>query len=556
MIRNIYDNNSLKTSIRERYLSIMRSISRNSITYVDELYTNLYRRINQLCVPYFPFIFQTKRFDITKFKELNKYAVTTSDMVHRLVPNMFSDLSNLVDTMYSDIDDLNRKYDMINKLASEAEVAIKTKQNLVSIKDEIVIFSDFYNTNYLIHGNLTVDRNLGYSTLKINSVDSVKYNINNIAINKDRGKILDINDTMSTEELYSNGYFFNRMFSYNPVFENEDDGNYESLLDDDLDTSFIVEYNSDKDDELLSMKIDINVDNKRVDNINLILDIQDSNYVTTPSTSYPTVTSINIQSKDISYNYIDTLKNDKLIVNKTAYSRDKTVIPHNSMSMFPTVNYPINFNGCSSIVLDISTKSPQTIIYPEKNLLNREGTIIDRFNYFETLILNNYEASSGRLNPRSFYSNKHLNLITSKYRNSAASEDIPKELYRYYISIKELILTKNNYAAESYGISSNLNNTSRKIGAVELFTDQYGDYSSFSYYISSDKNTWLPISPTNHPIPGIKRYIFNKFIDYTPPNETYRDIDTADVYLKVELKRGNDIEIPFLKSFAVRIKFI
>lgn len=553
MIRSTYDPSLIKLNIRDAITRDMVGFTLLDIEYISSIYTRMADIISKNTEYTGNFISVVQKFEPDTLIDLREYCEKISNISHPMIPDLYYQLHRVADTVFTGLDDINRKFDFIESITNASESAVKTKNAMKSIKDERVIYSNFSFPNFIVEGDATIDKRYGFLTLGIDKTVNVPFVISKIEFNKPKGSLNTPSPRDESDSLYNNGIFHNRMFSDNPIFENIQDANPANVRDNDLSTTLAFEYNTTNNEDKLKVDMVLDIKNEHVDDILIISDLPDNISVLEQNKKPHKYTKVEVTSNGEAKNIMDGLTYDSIVINGIPYESERSHATISPIDIYPTMVYPVNRSNCSSISMSMESTSPQTIYYPEYYLYDKEGTLMYKLNYFETLLVNNYTSPENRPNPMDVYSSYEKMRFFHMYNISPIREIKEVKLYRYALGIKEIVLRKHIYKPKSDAISSNLNPTDKLVTSIELYSNEYHTSpGQVKYYISSDKLTWMEIIPSNFNQDGVKRYIFDELLQLRGNSDKLVSIDTQSIYLKISLTKGE--QIPYVKSFAVRLK--
>ncbi len=420
---------------------------------------------------------------------------------------------------------------------------------------------------------LNVDQNGGYVTLSISERTRLDYTVKAATFTKPKGKI-NPPRTLSRGEaattifgpsilrssmaLFTDGYFNSRTFSSEPIFENQFSSSTETISDGSLDTEYLAEYSSARQTTFgMTLTLDVTDSSsrpRRVDGIDIELSTGDKSSIRSTSVPLPKLTRLVVDQRDMT----------SRVLNNTVYSNGVMITGSNPrgfksvpLTPNPVGSFLVDGKPASTIAITLTADVPQLIYFPEKRLLNSAGGIIRKMNYFETLILNEYEPQDGFPTPADLYTSSEINSLWDAVESAYSSVDIEVPLYRYFVALKDISVYSMSYETSGMIASGNLNMTPEKrVAAVELFTNEIRPTGTgINYYISSDKNKWYPISPLGRSNPTAipTRIVYSNITKQAKDN--FIGVNSSSVFLKIEMT-GDGTITPILKGYSTRIKYV
>jgi hypothetical protein len=328
------------------------------------------------------------------------------------------------------------------------------------------------------------------------------------------------------------------------------------MKDQDMETSYLIEYNSKSDRESMSMNIELSFDVGRVDIMNLVIDPGDYNSVSTSSVILPSLTKVTSRSEGETEDVTDMATNNIIELKGTSAGAIEAEITHKRPDVFPIGSFYLAKSNIDGLNISLTAERPQEVYYPEKEVRDVSGNLLHRFNYFETLVLNKYEPPLGHINPRVFYTDSEIAEMNEVAETGHTVEDRRRILYRYFVGVKEIELLRMAYMTEGETVTTNLNSSGNNIAGVDLYVNEYlPEGSDVMYQLSTDRVEWHDISPQGRAESGdMPRRLVFKGLDVEAGDKEI-PIDTKTIYLKVKMT-GDGTESPALKAYAVRIKLI
>lgn len=575
----------IENLVSSRIADIVYEITNSEKTYLDEIYriidTRIYE-VSEFGTVDIDFIEDGDFVESQYYNTLLAKSRSLSEMSLTTLSRTYSELQAIFDTIYSKGESITTSLKAAENVVYKIEANVKRGLAIDSIKDEETILESFLNKdhidtstgtdtnvssssqsqgttailsqNYKSLGANTLgfDFDGGYLTLYPVSSTLVPYSIDKILINKPKGSITKPINSRKTMDFISNGYFNNRMLSTNPVFENEEDKDTGPVNDSDLTTSYKVEYNSVSPDDSLVLSMDLIFEEAgvRVDKLNITLDPGEKNGVLSTDNILPYISKIIVNETDITQSVLDnsiSIRNTKIGEIERGFNVSQT-------SVYPTASLNIGMTDVKKIRIELTSDIPQVIYYPEKVLLNSSKQEFYRFNYFETLIMDDYESPEDHPDPAYMYTIQELDLMQEILDNSSSSYNEQIKMNRFFIYIKDIEIYSNVYSTSGTMSTTNLNSSDRDIAAVEIYSNEViPEGTSIRYFISTDKSVWYEISPMNREdtseLPT--RVVYGGI----EPSDSDEFINTvsAGAYLKIDIYGSESIS-PYIKSYVARIK--
>lgn len=534
------------------------SLEPDSFTYVDEIYEVLARRIEALRrvgTVSTTYIADHHFINGDYFRNLASGVREVSLINYANVPEIFAHLQALADSICDKSEALVEAITQCETIIAAAEGELKRQLHLNSIKDELLVYDTIGERLEISGGTLAVDRRAGVIILPVTSARKIPISVS-ITCNRPKGVISPSEAGLRTWDTIENGYFLSRTFGEQPLFETEDDSDITKAIDGDLETSYLLEYNSLNENEDFRVYVSIDFPETKVDLLNLVLDTGGNDAVTSPVTIYPRIARMYLKTARETTDVAPVLLDNRISIRNTTLGDHEDRILHRSPEIFPVSSHLLNRQGLTGIALELACDIPQEIYYLEKLSHDRKGRLIRRLNYFETLVSNQYEPRNGRPDPRSYFSaNEIANYIyIDSYSDSTYDERIP--LFRYFAAIKEIEALEFAYGKEGHIETDSLNETGRQIAAVELFVNEViPPGCSITYAISANRTEWYPIEPSSRTVVSEtpKRITFSGFENIRTDFPV--DIECRDLYLRINMT-GDGVSTPVVKSYALRIKLI
>lgn len=486
------------------------------------------------------------------------------------IPEGYVALQEINEACISNSESITELIDYYETWIDDIEADIKNNLTHNSIKEEGIIYDNISNNTYLKTGDLTVNNTAGVVILPTVSEKQIPYQIE-ITCDKPKGQRAFPIFGSSTWSSIKNGYFHTRTFAEQPNFENEADASLTKLKDNRMDTHYGIEYNSFSKDVDMNIKLNIRFDPTRIDAISAVFEPYGNESILSVNNRYPLLRNIFIEGKQNNDNFSEDISrevvNNVLKIDENEVGRIEDRIEYNYPDVFPAATYLLNRSNLHSITMDYLCDSPQEIYYPEQIIYDFKGNITHRFNYFETLVVNDYNAPAGKeqnadvegkllTDPDSYYNATESNSLIEIISNSYDTVIDKVALFRYFFGIKDLKLLRYTFKEHGEVISSNLNNSGKTIATVELYVNEIiKPYTDIKYYISSDQSTWYEISPSNRfsnsSLP--RRAVFSGF--EPAPRDLVINNNATEIYLKVSMD-GKDNVTPVLNTYALKVKYI
>lgn len=557
------DTGKIEEYIRDMFQSTIRSLTSDTITFLDELYRLIDARLTtmqSIGSINIPLLDQETPVESDFYTHLAESVKDISELNLMILPDVYSMLSEIADDVMSAGEKISESIITCEQLLNKTEGTIKRKMSLSSIKDEVIIYDSILNDEYIDSGTLSIDYRGGSIMLGIESYDRVWYEIKDISFSKPKGSISRPLDSTHSLDFITDGYFNTRVFSANPVFENKLDSQTTAINDGNIQTSYIVEYNTKTPVEHFSMSLQLAINSKkaaqfgtrRVDQILIYLDPGERNSMISRETITPFLSRLSVNDKDKT----SEIRDNTINIRGARIGEHERGFQTRPSAIYPTGAFMICSHDVEQITIDIIADTPQQIWYPEKIVKNDTGNCIHTFNYFETLILNNYEPPGGHPDPRDLYTKREINDMYSILNSGHSQYDNHIPLYRYCIGIKDIELFTFTYQTNGFLITKNLNyHENKKIAAVDMYVNEIiPEGTTITYYISHDKVVWHEINPLSRGDSETcaTRIVYNGI--ETKTGDTYINVTSKEVYVKI-IMHGSYDHTPLLKSYAVRIKY-
>lgn len=535
------------------------NLSSDQFTYLDGVYRTIANRIAQLRDVRDIKLNYLDDYSIVKkdiYETLFNKSLLLADLNYRMIPEVFSDLNRIYNNVIEGAENLSKQITVAEDIVKTLEGSLKQKVSISSIKNEVLIYDTIGSSTYVSEGTLAKDKRAGLVTLGINKTEYIPFKIKNVIVNKDKG-------TMSrpligdlTWDNINNGYFTSRSFSDSPLFENSSTSDINRMSDQNMETSYLVEYNSDDDREELKMGIELEFDTGRIDMINVVVDPSDMVSVMTSSVILPKMTRILTHGKEDVEDVTSKSMDNTIEANGYVLGETETDISHKRPDIYPTGSFFISTNDISSLTMELTSDEPQEIFYPEKIIKDGSGNILHKFNYFETLVLNKYQPPLEYVGPTEFYTPQEITELGEIEATGSDIHDERNHIFRYFIGIKEIQLLRLTYASEGSIITADLNTSGKKIAGADLFVNEYvPEGTEIHYYYSADTVDWFEIAPGSRvDIGDLPRRIVFQGFDVLRGDLLIPTVTTS-LFLKIEMKGTGDIT-PVLKSYAARIKLM
>ena len=564
----------------DEYMTLHFSkISMDDYLYLDEVYSSIASKLDRIksigTVKFIPM-------DEYDFVEEAPYQEFVDDyniisrINYRIIPELFGGLQRISDSIFNISTSVNKIIYNSETTMKAVEEEMKTRLLKKAIKEESNIYDAIGPGSKLsgsasqnVVGDLTIDEQARCITLPIDSISEVPYDLT-IECNREKGEYLPAPYEAKTFEYITNGYFYSRMFAENPKLEVEDlDGKVEALQDDDPETGLLLEYNSTSDTEEFVVKFNLEFEESKVDTIKAIFEPMDSESVMGMSNTYPSLTTLHIENPDsdipVSENIQDRVLDNTMEIEGRKVGEYDTGVNYTGKEVFPASTYVINSVPITNIMLEYTVKSPQEIYYLEKAVYDYRDTETFRFNYFETLVLNNYVVPQNRKSedgeekasdPFTWYDQEELAEMAEVIRLSYMTKDEKVRLFRYMVGLKDLKLYKTTYVPKGSVITDNLLPYGKTAAAIELYVNEITDNeTSIKYSFSTDKSTWYELVPANRTSSSTrdKRMTFDGF---DPKTGDVQVPGTAkNLYMKIDMA-GTSSKTPVLNAYSLKVKYI
>lgn len=554
-----------KKSVIEKFVdnfisTYFGNLSINQFTYLDEIYRVLASRLSELGRLGSIDINYPDDYTIVKsvlYKKLFNDARLIASVAYNIIPETYEQCNSVINNIVEQAESISLQLNTCKTMVDTIEGTLKRKLSITSIKDEILQYDTISVNTFLQPGDLTIDKRAGYLTLGIANGIEIPFKIKNIEYNRTKGIRLSPKIGGFTWDFITNGYFTSRTFSSSPLFENEYTKDHNRMLDGDLETSYMVEYNSDDNRESMKINLDIEVEKGRVDLINIVADPGDNTSVITSSVVLPKINRLLIEKDDkIQIDKTEDALNNIINLNNISVGEIEGGIRHTAPDIYPTGSFIISENNINKINIEFVCDKPQEVSYPEKIVKDITGNTLHRFNYFETLVLDKYTPPVTHIDPKEYYTISEISELHDIMESGYNSYNENQSLYRYFIGIKELQLLRFNYHSKGNVKTHNLNSSGKRIAAVDLFVNEIiYEGTEIHYYFSTNTVDWNEISPqgrvNNLDLP--KRIVFEGF--ETISTDLLLSEKPVKIYLMIEMNGTGGIT-PILKAYAVRIKFI
>lgn len=562
----------MESIVRDKVETMVSEISESENTYLDEIYQKIDSRI-ELLESFgeisIPMLTDDDYVESKYYTDIATSANEMSTIAFASINDLYTKLNYTIASLYSKGENIVLGLKSCEEVLNAVESNVKRNTTLESVKDENIVMDsflskDFINeevstiqntstTNHTSIGDNTLGIDLagGYVTLYPVDKEYMYYNVKDIKINKPKGSIAKPANSRSTLDYFTNGYFHTSVLSPNPVFEVEGDSDLEPIMDQDVLTSYSIEYYTLSPSDELTFAITIEFENEsvRVDNIDITLDPGSMNGVLSQDNILPYISKVTVNDSDVTEQILD----NRIMIKDTTIGKiesDFTVSPPN---VYPCRTLNISKSGVKTITIEFKSDIPQSVFYNEKVLLDNSRKQFYRLNYFETLVMDEYTGEEDRPDPMYMYSEAELDKMQDMYDTAAIKYNEQIKINRFFISIKDISIYSNVYDTSGFMISENLNANGKSIASVELFCNEtIPDETSIKYYISTDKNIWYDIVPSNRTEGDGPRRIIYGGIEASG-YDNFINITSDKVYVKIEMF-GTGGETPVLKSYVARIK--
>jgi len=591
--------------VRERIERTIKGISTGDVTFLDEIYYLIDARVeglDNIGNVDVPFIDDQTPVETSLYNTLSEDIRELSELNIETIKDVFDGMNDVYNDIYSAGESITNSLSSCSELLSKVEGNLKRKMSLVSVKDEVTVLAmdnainigssfvpstseDSETSNAISaeeagaiysglgdataeeveeqgENSLIVDQNGGFITLDSDSIEIIDYSIDDITFNMPKGKISKPRSNIvdaKTFDFVQNGYFNSRIFSTDPVFENQYSSSTNALTDGDLGTTYLAEYNSlsSRTPLIMNMMLDVTDNNgnpRRVDHILVELSPGYRTSILSMDVKTPKLSKLSVDQVDVSSEVLDnSVYIQGTRVGNTRNRGFKTAVG----TTYPVGSYLISKPNVRNISIGITADLPEDIFYPEKVLKGPTGNILRTMNYFETLILNGYEPPTGCPDPRDLFSMYQISSLEAEENAAYETYDQSIGLYRYFIEISDITLYSISYKTSGKIVIGNLNqNVDKKVASIELYTNEtIPEGTTIRYYISSDKVQWYEIKPVNRASSSDlpTRIVYTNIS--SKDGDLFVNIDSSGVYMKIEMT-GDGTVTPKIKAYAARIKLV
>ena len=383
-----------------------------------------------------------------------------------------------------------------------------------------------------------------------------------------------------------NGYFYTRIFSEDPIFENQFASATDPLIDNDLETDYLVEYNSTTADDSLGVEITLDTTDQngsptKVDQVVIELSTGDMTSVSSTDIKVPKLSRLLLDQDDFT---ADALVHT-VVVEGVKIGTDTTGFKAVATTANPKGSFMTSGKMTSQLTIGMLSNDAQKIWYPEKVLVGDNNSIIRTMNYFETLVVDGYEPPLAHPNPSSMYTPTEINHLMEAEASAHNSWEEHREMYRFFVDIKDILAYSITYETIGQTISGDMGQlTTQLIASVQLYVNEtVPEGTSISYFVSPDRKIWIPIWPANRAgvadetvgvaggavaggggqigvaTPVVATRIMYKNIGMKPGDQligsTSEGIDSHSAYLKIVMT-GDGSNTPRLKAYVLRCKLV
>lgn len=551
--------NALRKRIRETVIAEAVRQKASNFTFLDEMYRALAARMAAIRG------YGSLRHDHVRdddfvdselFNELARGIQALSDTALLTIPGIYETLQASADQIVESAEDLTKRMSVCDDIIRKAEGNIKRKISVRSVKDEALVYDNLRSFEYITEGDLSIDRRTGFATLAVERSEEIPFTVEDVRVNVGKGELKAAVYNGLTWESVVDGYFHDRTFSENPVFENAGDADCASMSDGNLETRYLVEHNVLSETEPLTLRLSIAPPAGRIDACILTVQPADTESTLSSVVALPHLSQFAVRTASGQENMTRDLTDRRIKLRETVIGVDSPAIVHQDTDIYPTASYFLNREGIDRITIELSAPVPQEIYFPEKVVKNSVGDTLYRLNYLETLVMNGYEPGEGRRNPRDDFSDQELTRLARMIESGFTVEDEKIRLLRYSIGVKEISLKRYVFAPRSEGISVNLNASGRNLASVELYTSELLPAGTdIRYYVSADRVLWHELLPVGRAYnPDIPQRIVFEGIDERE-GDLVLGMTVKDLYLKVVMT-GSEQRTPVLKAYAVKLKLL
>jgi hypothetical protein len=530
-----------------------------TFTFLDEIYRIFAVRIAELREVMkvklsYPDEHSIVRSDL--YSTLFEKAKLAADLSYRMIPEAFERIGQVANNLIERSESLTAQLTVCDDIVKALEGSLKKKVSITSVKNEILVYDTIGTDTKIIEGDLSVDRRAGVVVLGIKDTTEIDFSIEEVKYDKPKGTMKAPKVGDMTWDNIENGYFTSRSFSSAPLLESERTMDIKRMVDNDFETSYLVEYNTTSDRDALNMNLELSFDLGRVDILSIVVDPGDYESVTTSSVVLPSLTKIITRGERTTEDITDIVTDNIVEMKGTSAGTVEAEITHKRPDIYPIGSFFLCRNSIDRLSIVLSSEKPQEIFYPEKVVRDVSGNLLHRFNYFETLVLNRYEPLVGHLNPREFYTAAELAEMNEISNVGHTVLDKKRNLFRYFIGVKELRLLRATYKTEGECTTANLNDTNKKVAGVELYVNErIPKETSIIYSISINRVNWHEIAPQGRVDSGgaPRRIVFHGF--EATIGDKLVDLEAESMYLKINMT-GTGSESPVINAYALRIKLL
>ena len=546
--------------------AVLASISEyENYLYLDEAYIAV---MNHIYLTYGMLTFSTELTTLFDGWYINPYDEVSLDgivsfaravrFVNTLVYHNLEPIYQTIESIENEIVDrgmaLGAQVANISVSLDKIKASMSRDANMTSVKDEVIIYDTFDQSTIFPHEDgvtIAVDTITGFLSLKQNSLTAV--GIRDVKVDMGdvpKGRILSSIYGVDTFSTIENGYFHGRTFSSTPRINDVNASNQNAMFDNSLTTAYEVELNSTVIlREGLSMELSLApYASANLFSIAMVVPTTES---TISSPSYTVILD------SFAYNGVEhaaTLLDNRITTDKLSAGKYEPLWSYGDRgAVVKTFPIPPTPEG-GSLVVRLKTTTPQLASFPEIVFMNNMNKEVYRMNYFETLAVRRYDAPEGTLDPRTLFTPEQLSRLASNISLSKLTVHTDTlSLYRYYLGIREIGFGNAGYLTEGSITSRNINPSARAVSAVEVYANEVIPQGcSITYFVSTNRETWVQIIPANRSEQGPKRVVYDSKLNMSL-TDTYVNEPTDQLYVKIAMKGSGKIT-PIVKSLIVRMK--
>ena len=554
----------------EKYLlslisGMVQPLLTTPIVFLDQIYRMVRYQVSSIkSTISFPRYYVTKRSvpDATLYSNLAFSSWKVSELAQTLVPDIYSSMNGISDTLLSTAEGLTDDITDLQSMSEIAQAKLIRKMSATSIKTDSIVYESFTNNNtFDIFENTFINTSAGSLCLSATKTTGIDFRLENISVDKNKGELKKTKDIVTGDSSYifSDGFYYNRTYSINPIFEKDSDNTIYKMRDGDITSEYRIEYCSENDSEKLTLKLTVTPTViSKIDILNIVFSPCDTDSALSATNDgvYLSKVLVTMADQSTPVDVLSSFADNTIVVRNTTYGsvedRPTLVSPY----IYPSYAIPIFKLNVKSIDIELVCDRPQKIYYLNKAVYDHKGTIVSKFNFLESLVLNKYIPPYGRLDPQTLFTKSQISDFNSIVKNGYSVTDLKVPAFRYSIGIRELSLNDNIYSKEGVAVTSNLNESDKEVYSVELFVNEDLHLGATRYFVSTDKVTWIEIEPANRNInTSLPNRVLFVAVDDSKDRDFLYPAVTKKVYAKVYLA-GDTTYSPVIKSFLARVKHI